>query len=381
MNHVVDTLIIGAGPAGLSCGIRLCKRGVSNLVVEKRSFPRDKTCGGGVTNKTYRLLSEELELPEEALSKIFCDENDVLELFFGDLRLTHSKIKKPLRFVKRREFDHFLATEYQKRGGKLLENTTCSSLDPKGHTATLSSGDTVAFEHLVISDGALSPTAKSLGYDSPELAFCVETHIPKEALPNHTAVGVSFGVVKNGYVWVFPSGKELCVGLGGLYDQSVRYDAILKDFLRTLGVDPEPYPIKGAFLPYGKLVKQSRGMDNVLLVGDAGGFVDPIYGEGLYFALASGIEAAKAISAGHTSARKAFLARMKPYQKIIRDGKRLQKIFVLPASQKYFKKVAQGRNNFVGFYIDHLLAEYDYPYSRLGKLIRDYRREKKTAKA
>lgn len=380
MNHVVNTLIIGAGPAGLSCGIRLCKHGVKNLVVEKRSFPRDKTCGGGVTNKTYRLLLDELELSGEKLSSVICDGSGILELYYGDTRLTRSSLEKPLRFVRRTAFDALLAAEYRTRGGNLLENTTCRSIDPEKHTAILSNEDTVTFQHLVAADGALSPTAKALGYHASGQAFCVETHVPKEKLPGRDAVGIYFGLVEHGYVWFFPSGEEFCIGLGGLYDKSVYYDAILKEFLEKLGVDPKSYPIKGAFLPCEKTVNQKHGSKDVLLVGDAGGFVDPIYGEGLYFALASGIEAAEAIFANSQNARKTFLDRVKPYQKIIRDGTRLQKIFFRPASQKYFKKVAQGRNNFVGFYADHLLSEYGYPYSRLGKLVSDYKRMKKKEK-
>ena len=323
MEHIVDTVIVGAGPAGLSCGIELQKHGISNLILEKRSFPRNKTCAGGVTNKTYRLLSELLEKTDEELSPAFCDESSTLEFYYGNTRLTRSTLTKPFRFVKRSVFDHFLATEYQTRGGLLLENTTCKSIDLKSATMTLSNGDSIRFEHLVIADGALSPTAKMLGCRSPELAFCVETRVPKAKLPERDAVAVHFGIVGRGYVWVFPSGEELCIGLGGLQTKSTRYDQLLKELLISFGLDPKDYSTQGAFLPYGKSVKQHRA-PNLILIGDAGGFVDPLYGEGLYFALDSGKKAADAIFTAPQKSRKAFLSLMTPEIKLIREGNRLQ---------------------------------------------------------
>lgn len=377
MEHVVDTLIVGGGPAGLSCGIRLQKNGVSNLILEKHSFPREKTCGGGVTEKTFRLLLEKLELPEEALSPVFCDENDVLELYYKNERLTRSPLSKRFRFVRRYRFDEFLAREYQTRGGLLLENVTGQFSGGDDHCVILSNGDAVRYRHLVVADGALSPTAKALGYKAPELGFFVETYVPKEKLPDRDAVGIYFGFLKSGYAWVFPSGEEFCIGLGGRYQASISYDGLLKDFLKGLGLEPEDYPIKGAFLPYGELVKQRAASEDVLLIGDAGGFVDPIYCEGLYFAIASGVEAADAILECPEKVRPAFLRRMAPCAKIIKQGRRLRRIFFLPFLQKRFPKIVSGHHRFVGFYIDHMLAEYDYPYSRLRTLCRDYKKGKR----
>ena len=84
MNHVVDTIVIGAGPAGVSCAIRLQKAGVSTWIVEKRSFPRDKTCGGLITEKTLLLLSDLLDASKEELAQLFCDESDAIKLHAKD---------------------------------------------------------------------------------------------------------------------------------------------------------------------------------------------------------------------------------------------------------------------------------------------------------
>src|SRR3954469_19223047 len=62
-----DVIVVGAGPAGCAAAIEACRRGLSVCVIDKATFPRDKTCGDGLTTNALRLL-EELGLPRDALS-------------------------------------------------------------------------------------------------------------------------------------------------------------------------------------------------------------------------------------------------------------------------------------------------------------------------
>lgn len=380
-NHIVDTAIIGGGPAGICCAIALQKSGVTNLVIEKKKFPREKTCGGMVTEKTVQLLLETLDLSgADELQPVFCDASDTLELYHRAEKLTSSTVSKPFRFVKRADFDFFLAEQYRQRGGKLLESVCCKELALQNHRLLLSNGDTVQFRHLVVADGALSETRKRLGYRAPKLGFCVETHLSKEKLPALRGTRIVFGVVPKGYAWIFPSGKDVCVGLGGVYQKKTQYDRLLDQFLSSLGVDPQTCRKKGAFVPYGTPVRQTRGDGDVLLIGDAGGFVDPIYGEGLYFAVATGMEAANAILENPEKIRSAFLKRTAPLAKTIRQGNRLQNFFFKATVQKLFRKVVYGKNAFVGFYCDNQVSQYRYSYANLWKLYRAYKKGKRTSK-
>ena len=379
MGYAVDTVIIGGGPAGVSCAILLQKKGISNLVVEKKQFPRKKLCAGLVTRKTLRLLTEELDFSAEELESVFCDESRTFELYNGSELLTHSDLTTPFRFTRREVFDTFLARQYQRRGGTLLENTVCNSIDLPANELTLSSGETVNFRHLVVADGALSDTRKLLDIPAPTLGFCVETHVPKAKLPHQgNAVQVRFGVIPKGYAWVFPSGNDFCVGMGGVCQKGIAYGELMNAFLSSLGLEnPAEFPPKGAFLPYGTAKKQTGGADNVLLIGDASGFADPITGEGLYFALASGKAAAEAISQAPERARAAFCKLTAAERKIIRQGTRLQKLLYFPALQKWFYKKVRGRNGFVGFYCENQVSEYKYSYARLWRMIRVYRKAKR----
>ncbi len=377
MEQVVDTVIIGGGPAGIASAIRLQKGGVSNLVLEKKVFPREKTCAGMMTEKTVKMLAKLLDLEVETLPKgIFCNVTDTVELYHGQTMLTRSTVAKPFRKVMRFDFDNFMATQYKNMGGNLLENTCCASLDLPGNKMTLSNGDTVVFRHLIVADGVLSNMRELLGYQKPKLGFCVETHVPKEKLPGCDVERIYFGIVPKGYTWVFPSGDKICIGLGGVYQKGTPYEQLLKDFLAALGIDAKECTLKGAFMPFGSPVKQNRGPDNAILIGDAGGFIDPITGEGLYFALVSGMAAADVILNDPQKIRPAFLKQIEPFARTIRQGNWLQGFFYSAVVQKMFVKMISGKNGFVRFYSDHQLSEYNYPYAQMMKLCRDYKKGK-----
>ena len=373
MEHNVDTVIIGGGPSGAACALTLQKRGVSNLILEQRSFPRAKTCGGMMTEKTYRLLTK--LLPEAELSGVFCDVSTTVEMHGTDGRLTRSEVEHPLRSVRRVTFDNFLIEQYRALGGTLLENQRRYRIDSAKKRIVLENGDVVAYKHLVAADGALSRSRAALGCRPPQLGFCLEVYVPKREMPEVDAVQIYFGIVPRGYLWVFPSGEELCIGLGGLHKKGTEYRTILQNFLSERGVDPAGRKILGAFVPIDRPVSQKKAPESVMLIGDAGGFVDPMYGEGLYFALASGIAAAEAIADGGGKTK--FLQNAAPLADMIRQGVRVQKFFFCAPGLRLFQRKIKNRNAFVREYCDKQISTYQYSYSELITMFRDYEKRKK----
>jgi len=372
MTHTVDAVIIGGGPAGAACAISLQKQGVSNLILEQRSFPRRKTCGGLMTEKTCRLLTELLE--EAAIPGVFCDRSQIVELHGKDGRLTRSQVERPLRSVRRITFDNALIERYRALGGTVLENQRRYKIATDKKRIVLENGDVIVYKHLVAADGALSRSRAVLGCKQPQLGFCLETYVPKRELPQIDAVQIHFSIVPRGYLWVFPSGEELCIGLGGVYQKGTDYRAILHSFLTARGLDPAAYQVFGAFVPIGKPVSQKNASESVMLIGDAGGFVDPMYGEGLYFALSTGLAAAEAIASGGGKTR--FLRNAAPLTEMIRQGVRVQKVFFRAPALRLFERKIRNKNGFVRAYCDKQLSTYQYSYAELISLYRSYEKEK-----
>lgn len=374
-----DTLIIGAGPSGVSAGISLQKAGVENVIIDRQKFPREKTCGGLVTKKTMKKISELLNgESKKEIKKAFCDSGKVIEIYFRGKRLTRSVLSERVYFVKREKFDHFLVNKYKDFGGRIYENEKNYKMDFDKRTATLENGDTLEYKNLIIADGALSCTREKLGYSKPTPGFCIESFVPKIQTPFSNEVKIFFGIINNGYAWAFPSGDEYCIGLGGVYCQDIDYIKSLRKLLKMLGIDRKYCKIRGAFVPYGETVEQSGGNIDTILAGDAAGLVDPVYGEGLYFAISSGMDAAKAITEDEGRGFKAnYLKRIAPYEKIIKQGRRVQSIFFNKYFQAFFKRRVYRKNAFVRFFFENHVSEYRYSYRELLRLYIDYKKSRK----
>lgn len=375
MNYFFDVAVIGAGPAGSACGIFLQKNNISNCLIDNKTFPREKTCGGLITNKTLQRIIDLFQVDSiDEIRNLFIDSTNIVSLFYQDERLTTSSVDTEYNFVDRLTFDNGLVTHYKTLGGTIFEGEKQYSLNVKEKFIILSNGDTIKFNKLIVADGAKSKTRKILHIKQPRLGFCIETYVPKDQVKDHE-VKVFFGIVPKGYGWVFPAGEKMCIGLGGVFKKNVNYFDLLENFLSTLNISKYTKP-KGAFIPYGQIAEQGKCGD-VALIGDAAGFVDPIYGEGLYFSISSGIEVAKAIIENNNNFSFAFRKNMKPYIKIIRQGAFLQKFFFSTIIQMLFKKFVKGKNSFASFYCEQQVSEYNYSYLNLFKLFIDYKKRKK----
>lgn len=364
-----DTVIIGAGPAGMGAAITLRKSGASVCVIDRATFPRSKTCAGLVTAKTYRLIEALFDgaVPDD----LFCCTSDEVRLFRRTDQLVIAPLKRPVHLVDRIRFDNALVEEYKRLGGMIYEGEKRCSVDNEQHIVTLSNGDPIRYRYLLYADGALSASHHTLGIDRKKLAFGIEAYIPSDKLAVES-VDLYFDYLDSGYVWVFPHGDRVCVGAANQYDKNTDYKKVLDTVLSDLGVSDETIKYIGAFLPYGSVIPQEKLADNILLLGDAGGFADPISGEGLYMALQSGIYAAEALNASEP--KEIYLDSMETITRIIRDGKKVQKIFYAPLIQKLFYDKVRGKSGLVGHFFAEMVDEYNYEYRAVRKLLIDYQK-------
>lgn len=369
MERVYDTVIIGGGPAGMACGITLRLAGAEPLIIERSTFPRDKTCAGLVTLKTYELIRE--LFGGENTDGLFCMESGHVRLFRRKELLVDAPLERPVHLVDRRSFDNALAERYKALGGEILEGERNIEIDYESKLITLSDGGTVRYGHILFADGALSMSRRLTGDGKDDLAFGIEVYVPRELLPVDS-VDLYFGYLDTGYAWVFPHGETVCIGAADRYKKSADYRAVIDGFLSDLGVPKDGLRYVGAFLPYGRAVDQEKLDDSIMLLGDAAGLTDPISGEGLYMAMKSGICAARALS--DPEPKRSYLKSIEPLAQVVREGRKVQKTLYSPIPHSIFIHKVRGNARIVSYFFENMVEEYRYAYRDMTRLLGDYRR-------
>jgi geranylgeranyl reductase family protein len=290
-----QVLILGGGPAGASAAHALARRGVDVALVDKSEFPRDKLCGGLLTARSRKVYQSNFETPwDEVISHVSHGAR-----FFHDGQLLQEVVDHTaLFFTRRLDFDHFLLNQAIACGTEPYLADAVVELVLAGQFCRLRSGREIGFDFLIGADGVNSLVAKTLfgrAYDPRTVAFALEVEVERSLDPTLDAPEIHFGLVRWGYGWVFPKRDTLTVGVGGLHARNPDLKAVLHDFLAARFGTPPTARIKGHHLPFGDF-RKVPGRGNVLLCGDAAGLVEPITGEGIAFALQSGLDAALALT-------------------------------------------------------------------------------------
>jgi len=308
-----DVIIVGGGPGGATAGYLLKKMGFDVIIIEKEIFPRQKLCGGLVSLKTvdllYQIYGETIpSLRRQGIFNYLCDHHEIYYKF--ERYITQNLSPIPFFFVERKVYDNFLLNHAKQAGVKVLEGEKISSVDISNCEVVLPNGKTLKSNFIIAADGANSVVRQEFfkkGLLSEKewkfnMGTGVEAHVDRKLLKkdmfDHPILVL--GNVKWGYGWIFPNKDKLVVGLGALNRKNKgKFISVLKDMLKAIKVDPNAIKISGHPVPYGNFVDNPVYDNKVILIGDAGGFVDPMYGEGIYFTQRTGQFAALAIQKYH----------------------------------------------------------------------------------
>ncbi len=303
MNSDYEVIVVGGGPGG-STAARLCAQaGVKTLLIEKERLPRYKPCGGCLSAKTVRLLGLDLSPVIEntiyGAKFTYCSEDP----FFVES-------KNPIAFlVMRDRFDQFLVDRALEAGTRVLDGEKVIRVGEGADGVKIESASGLKFrcQVLIGADGSESMVARFLslrprkngGYGvavESETPFDSSVPFPKEELK---FVHLDFGSVPNGYGWVFPKKEWLSIGIGGMFRETKKMNPrhYFKSFVKGLSYLPEggPEKVMGHPLPSFYDEKQKVSQGRFLLVGDAAHLMDPLQGEGIYYAVRSGMLAAESI--------------------------------------------------------------------------------------
>lgn len=329
-----DVIVVGAGPAGSATAAYLAMAGLDVLLLEKTRFPREKVCGDGLTPRAVKeLITLGIPTPQDE----GWIRNKGLRIIGGGMRLQLDwpdlASFPPYGLVRtRQDFDDILAQHAVKHGAHLREatNVTGPILDDQGRItgvtarATDEKGRSVGPEQrftaplVIAADGNSSRLSLSMGREKREdrpLGVAVRTYYTS---PRHDDDYLESWlelwsqdedgkrVLLPGYGWIFGVGDGTSnVGLGILNTSSAFGKTDYKDVMRrwvatmpaewTYTEETMVGPIRGAALPMG-FNRQPHYRDGLLLVGDAGGMVNPFNGEGIAYAMESGRLAAEVIA-------------------------------------------------------------------------------------
>jgi geranylgeranyl reductase family protein len=290
-----DVLIVGAGPAGSFLGYLLARAGFDVTIIDKAAFPREKVCGGGLSKKTVEILPFDISpVVQRRVTGAFLTyrNRDTVVKDMGE---------RGGIAVLRSAFDHFLLQKAIDAGARFHGNTAFVGVDKTGASVTVTTGRGVyKARYLVGSDGVFSAVRQSVfGRDLVSYAPAVEALVsvtPDRAARIGNRALFDFGGMPRGYGWIFPKIDHLNVGVFSIYPTS-SIKANLARFMSQYDILDRPVNVRhlGFAIPL-KNRRHQFERDNVLLLGDAAGFAESFYGEGIYFALKSSQAAAEAFA-------------------------------------------------------------------------------------
>ncbi len=306
-----DVLVVGAGPAGASAAYWLAKAGHRVVMVERKTFPRDKSCGDGLTPRAVKQI-QDMGLEGTIAKYHRCDglralgHGVTLELPWPN----HSEFPNYGYVVKRWDLDEAVARHAAAAGAELREGTEAAAPLLEGgllRGAVLrdkSSGCTneLRARYVVVADGANSRFGRALGTNRNRaypmgLAIRAYYESPLASDPwieSSLDVRDRAGNSLPGYGWIFPLGDgTINVGIGLLSTfrdfKNVNTTKLMHEWVATCPErwairDAEPLgPMLGGRLPMAGSVTPNAG-PNWLVTGDAAGSINPFNGEGIDYA-------------------------------------------------------------------------------------------------
>lgn len=279
------TIIIGGGPAGLSCAAALARHGHRVIVLERRKRPGPKVCAGGIPWHAR----EELELPEELIEASFPAQHVYTPRQQAVIRSSNPIIST----VNRERLGQWLTRKAREAGAVVASGCPALSISA---THVITPGRRLPYKNLVGADGSASIVRRYLRLPTVKTGVGINFQIPVK-LP-HMEWHLNAARFNSGYAWIFPHRESSSIGI-----YAERHDLPpplmekrLRDWATERNINLKGCRARAALINFDY---QGWNFGNVFLTGDAAGLASGFTGEGIYPAIISGREIARAIIDPH----------------------------------------------------------------------------------
>ena len=326
-----DVVIVGGGPSGSSCALWLARAGWSVALIEKKNFPREKTCGDGLTPRSVRQLAD-MGL-ESTVAEHGHKYHGLRAFGFGaSLELQWPELPSFPNYgytITRFNLDGLVAEAARDAGATVLTGTEAVALLDAGAPTpgALRSARGVVVKdkesgalreivgrYVVVADGQNSRIGREIGTERNRewpLGMALRGYYASDRhdepwIDSHLDIRSPDGDVVPGYGWIFPLGDgRVNVGVGLLSTdrawKGVNTTQLQEYFVaqtaKEWGLNEHTClgPATGGRLPMGLAIGPRVG-PNTLTIGDAAGTVNPFNGEGIAYGYETGRLAASVIA-------------------------------------------------------------------------------------
>ena len=289
-----DVIVVGAGPAGGAAAFHLANRGRRVILLEAQAPGRSKPCGGGMAASVQRWFPFDLApAVDQVIRRVrftWCLEDPVTAELPGEA---------PFWIVRRSVLDAFLGQQVVGAGGELRHGCRAERIERRGDGLweVAGPGDLrLRARAVVIADGSGSRFAAPLGLGPARPRFAATVSVEVAADPDPADMArFEFGLVHNGFCWVFPRRGGYSIGVGTFVgQQEADSGAVLSALLPSLGLPESAGERRHGQLRLWNGHHPLHG-PGLVAVGDAASLCDPFLAEGLRPSLLSGCEAAAAL--------------------------------------------------------------------------------------
>lgn len=272
--------VIGGGPAGAFAAERLASAGLETVVIDEK-LAWEKPCGGGLTYKAYSKYP-------------FLIENDTPKKLVTDTKLAAPKtgtfdlkLTKPLVIYSRLDLNGMLLKRAE-AAGAAIEKTRVTSIRRQGRGWEIDTRKgKMPADFCVLATGARN-ALRDMGtvWSAADTMMALGYYVPLD----RAHIDIHFFTQFEGYIWVFPRSGHLSVGICGKGVTSQELRTRLEAYMEEHDLPVRGSQFYGHVLPSLERPAWRRNRvsgEGWMAVGDAGGLVDPITGEGLYYAIRS----------------------------------------------------------------------------------------------